>query len=555
MADLERRRSTSRYKKACLSVIDHQGGEVLRVGGLWDSRLRRYAGPCEPHVVQLTEAQSEKGNDLGRAFAELIAATQRNDPRRARVLMAGGNRGSGKTHFLGGVGLTVVALAWPGEVQICVNANSENRTEVIAQIAKVVPPEWIHAQSNDLRDPWLEFITGSRIKFVSAQNPKRLRVGGLPVRHIFLNEAQAMAALNYESACGTAFRNSGFVSLATNPPRTDSTDWVAHVWNGIEAGEAQHRGLIFRLKNKLNQKIDQDAVDDLGVMLRLSSQEAADADADGAMKLSGPIAYKNFKALPLDKGGHIGDPPPIPMLGSRFWRDVTRERTAAAMFGGNGYDWIIGSDFQRRPGIVGVACKLFEVEQEWEILPLPKGTLVIWAGDQINCPGDESSYSDTLDRKGYAPTDGLGKPSAILVGDGTGAKQNAAHRWELPVSFVTLKTEGWNIVPPRWTKRRKADNPTVKESRSQMYDLFDARQVLISPRLKQGEEGFYSLVSCLQRAKVNTNGSLVGGNHHAPDGLRYVCWWAGPTPTPPSTPGLDDQSFNALRAVRLLQSG
>jgi hypothetical protein len=291
---------------------------------------------------------------------------------------------------------------------------------------------------------------------------------------VFLNEAQAMSSVNYESACGTAFRNGGFVTIATNPPRTDATDWVAHVWNGIESGEAEHRGEVFRLKNKLNQKIDQAAVDDLSVMLRLSSQEAADADADGEMKLSGPIAYKNFKPLPLKLGGHIGDPPPIPFIGPAIWRDVTREKTAEVMGGGEGYGAIIGSDFQRRPGIVGVDCRLYEVVTPWEegprrsfdpprfgpdgkeeTEPLPAGTLVMWACAQINCPGDESAYSEALNRAGYTPDGGMlnGRPTirALLVGDGTGSRQNSAHNWELPPSFKWLKQEGWAVIPPRYT--------------------------------------------------------------------------------------------------------
>lgn len=573
LSEAERRRSTDRYLECCLAVLDHKGVEVIRVGGRWDGRLKRYAGSCAPHFVHLTEAQSEEGNDIARAFAEMVLAIVRGDKERVRVLMAGGNRGSGKTHLLGGVAVVLVALQWPNEVQLVVNANSENRTEIIKQIEKVAPAEWVRAQSNDLRDPWLEFVTGNRVKFLSAQNPKRLRVGGLTIRHVLLNEAQEMSALNYESAIGTSFRMGGFVTVATNPPRSDSTDWVAHVWNGIESGESAHRGKVYRLKNKLNDRVDQVGIDDMGVMLRLSSQEAADADAGGEMKLSGPIAYKNFKPLPLHLGGHIGDPPPRPLFGAPPWRDVTREKTAELMGGGEGYGAIIGSDFQRRPGIVGVDCRFYEVVQPWEEGPrvavnpadpggptmaLPVGTLVMWACAQINCPGDESAYSEALNRAGYTPDGGVlnGRQTirALLVGDGTGARQNSAHNWELPPSFKWLKQEGWAVVPPRWTRKRKPDNPTVRESRAQIWDGFEKHQLLVSPALKANEGGFYSLISSLKRAKVNEKGSLVGSNHHAPDGWRYVWFLFGPQPTPPRSDGLDDSQFNALRSIRVLTS-
>ena len=577
-AELSHRRSNERDVDALLVIQGPDGKELHRAGGRWSPRLRCYLPGVEvkPHVVRLQESQ-ERDTDgspgVVYSFLRWIEAVRIGDKNRIRLLMAGGNRGSGKTFFLGGLAIVVIALEWPGDWQFGVNINSDNRRECINEIEKCSALGWIKRRSEDVRDPFLEFVTGSRVQWFSAQNPRKLRQAGLRIRHILLNEGQEMAEVIFNNAIGGIRNLGGLLSIATNPPQTGRADWVATYWNAALAGELGHRAAVHHLNNKLNKAVDRAALDDIAVLLRAGNQEAAEADADGVMKLSGPTAYKNFVALPFARGGHIADPPPQPMVGRPAWRDVTRERTAAAMNGGKGFDWLIGADFQRRPGIVGIGVKLFEVVLEHPDFPgLKPGTLVIWAGVQINCPGDESAWCDSLERAGFTPQgftgDEKAAPSALVIGDGTGAKQNGQHRWDLPTSFVSIRQEGWSILPPRWTRKKKADNPTVRESRSQMWDLFNARAelqregapqpaaiALVSPKLKASEGGFVGLIPALRLAKVNpSSGSLVGGYHHPPDGFRYVCWWAGPKPEPPKIGAPDSGFADELRAIRILTS-
>lgn len=541
--DLRCRLSTDRYVDALLVVVDHAGAEVLRTGGRWDRLAHRYASrDCPAHVVRLQESQQE----IGRGLARWLDLARRGEKKRPRLIVGGGNRGSGKTWILGGLLMVVIALEWPGDWQFGVSLTSIQRRECVEAIQEVGRPEWVTYQSEDLRDPFTEFVTGSRVGWLSAQNPKRLRQGKLRIRHILLNEGQDQAERNFYNAIGSIRNVGGLVTIATNPPQQGAGDWVATIWNAIEAEEVGHRGEVYRMHSRLNAAVDQVALTDAGILIRAVSRSAANADSGGEMKLSGPIAYPSFRSLPVAKGGHVGDPPRI------GWRDVTRERTAEAMGGGNGFDWIVGVDFQRRPGIVGIACKLFLDE---------KAKLVIYGGDQVNCPGDESSFSSALERKGYTPqgVDADGKPaaSALLVGDGTGARQNAAHNWSLPPSFTAMRAEGWTIIAPSRTRKGKPENPAVKESRAQMYGLFEGGQVLVSPRLKEADEGFASLVESLLRAKVTAKGSLVeaGAFQHAPDGLRYVCFKFGPRPQPPTIDtSFDRDAFDALSRVRLFST-
>jgi hypothetical protein len=541
---LRRRIDTERYVDACLSVVSHEGVELYRVGGRWDTILRRYTGPCRPHVVRLKESQLEPG----KAVAEWLAATKRGDKTRPIVLMLAGDRGSGKTWFLGLLFVTV-ALAHPREMQFGVNLTSPQRRECIEAIEETSRASWIPPaeQSDDLRDPYTSFITENRVGWVSAQNPKRLRQAKLRIRHIAINEAQDQPEKVYLNAVSATRNVDGITSIATNRPQSESGDWVAAVADGIEAGEMA--GRLYYLDPRKNDAVDPVALDKRAQALRVVSREAAEADAGGgAMRVSGPIAYPAFRPLPREKGGHLGDPP---QLG---WTDVTRELSAAVVPESSGWDYVIGVDWQRRPGIIGIVGKLYRAED---------GRTVLWCCDYIATPGEETAFSAALYRRDYSPYGGLldGRTtfSALIIGDGTGAKQNAAHIWTLPPSFAAMRNEGWLCVPPQYTqKNRRPENPLVKESRSQMHAVLQAHQVLISPRLKEPEAGFPALVESMRRAKVTQRGALVekGGWQHGPDGVRYLAWKFLPRPAPPRAPGgMDDTTADEIRSIRVLTNG
>ena len=569
LAILRRRLVTDRLVDALLVVLDHEGSEVSRHGGLWNARRRRYSldRPAVPHYVKLERSQCENIDGtpgIAHGFRRWADAVRVGDAKRARLLVAWGNRGSGKTWFLSGVGFVAIALDFPREYSFGVNLTSAARRECIEAIREVARPEWVTRDVEDLREPFTEFLTGHRVNWASAQNPKRLRQAKLPIRYVLLNEGQDQAERNYNNALGAIRNRGGLVAVATNKPQEGAGDWVATICNAITGDEVGHRGEIYQLDNKMNSAVDQVALDDISILIGAVNKEAQEADmGSAAMKLSGPMAYPSFKALPIHKGGNIGDPPPVQHLGRPPWRDVTREKTREEMQGGEGMDWVICVDFQRRPGIVGVCCKLYVVESVWDLLPLPPGTPVMWAGDIVCCPGDESAFSAMLERKGYTPQGvhpgGTPGPSALIVGDATGARQNAAHRWELPPSFAALRfSGGWTVVPPQWSRNRRPWNPLVKERRAQMYAGFESHQILISPRLKEHDEGFASLVESLRRAKVTPRGALLesGGWQHGPDGLGYGWWKFGPRPQPPAPqpPTFDRETFDQLSKVRLFSA-
>lgn len=533
--------SPERWVDALLVVVAHDGRELFRCGGLWDVQRRAYVTRPDreptPHVVRLQESQLE----IGEGFARWLDACRRGDSKRPRVIVAGGNRGSGKTWFCALV-IVAVALEWPGSHQMGVNITAKNRRECVSAIGDVAPPKWIAGDVTDMRDPRTEFLTGAVVQWMTSQNPRALRQAGLPIRNVFVNEGQDQGESVYINAQMSTRNTGGIVTIATNPPQSGRGDWTAMLWHAIEAEEVN--GARYFLDNKLNRAIDQDAVDDIADLVRAVSREAAEADADGVFHLSGNLAYPAFNPLPLAKGGHVGEPPQV------GWTDVTRELTAEALGSDSGgTEYVAGVDFQRQPGCVADIAKLYRDE---------RGRIILHVTDVICVRGVEPDLSQALVAAGYYPIDrddaGERKASLLIVGDGTGARQNAEHKKHQPPSFTILRGDGWRVVPPMFHWKNKTPwNPYVKDSRAQMHAVLSAGQILISPRCREANSGFPSLVESLRSAKVTPRGALVenGNFQHAADGVRYLAWKFLPRPKPATPSGIDSSTFDELRKVRL----
>lgn len=535
--------SPERWVDALLVVEDHNGVELFRAGGCWDTQAKRYVDrPCKPHVIRLQESQCVDGETLkppglGHGFAEWLEKARRGE-KRARSIIGGGNRGSGKTWFLAGVALVAMALEYPGDWQFGINITAKQKRECLEAIREVARPEWIAGDVADFRDPRTVFITGNTVSWLSAQNPRAIRQAGLRIRYVLINEGQDQPEAVSVNAIAAIRNTGGLVGIATNPPQVERSDWIASWWTGIEAGELN--GKRFLLNNKLNRAIDQDALGDIAAFLYATNREAGDADAAGIFRLSGPIAYPAFKPLPLERGGHIGEPPQV------GWTDVTKELTGNATDSGVGFDFVIGVDWQKTPGVCGQLAKLYRDQ---------RNEIVLYVLRTIAVRGVEADFSQAMYAAGFATTPGTAQASVLVVGDATGARQNAEHKFGQPVSFTVMRNDGWKVVPPmkHW-KHGTPWNPLVRDSRAQLHLLFERNQILLGPECREPVEGFSSLVESLRRAKVGPKGGLVekGGYQHGPDGVRYLAWKFLPRPTPPKPQGgLDMEAFNALRGVKL----
>ncbi len=545
--------SADRFVACKLEVRTHLDEKLFTVGGCWDTVARCYIDrPCETRILKLKESQLESG----RAIGTYIRQRRNNDDSRVALMLMIGNRGGGKTFVLGGALMVVLALLMPGCWQMGVSITAKQNREIKTAIAAVSAPEWVTQDVTDFRDPRTQFITGSTILWLTSKNPKALRQALLPFEHVLINEGQDQREVVFTNSI-SAIRSGGLVTVASNPPQEGTGDWVAVLYQGIEAGNKD--GATYVLDSAKNDGVSQPTLGKIGRLLHLVNPDAYAADSLGEIKLSGNLGYPGFsrKRRTEDNSGrwlcgHVGDPPNLtpPELA---WHDVTREITAAEGGGSAGYDYIVGGDFQTEPGSCAAVGKLYRT---------PSANLVLWIKAFVVTNGTEQDLTIALQTRGYfpGPVDHDGRPaaSAVIIGDATGARQNAEHRKRDPYSFTRLRSDGWTVLPPAYYgPKRTPWNPLVADSRKQMKACFLVGSILISPECNEASNGFPALIDSFERAKVNTNGKFEKKGHytHGPDGVRYLAWRYLPRGIVQAPGGIDRATYEQIKGIRLLTSG
>lgn len=547
-AALRSDRSTDRLVSAELVVESSTGRELIRAGGVWDgwSYIEPPSGfEHRPEVFRLQESQDEPMA----GFVEWMRAMDARTPSRDVVLELGGQPGSGKTLLLM-VWQLLVGLKWPGDYQWCSVLNLDNRSECLVALGIIGRPQW-WTEIDDPKNPHLRFFNGAQLRWTSARNVRRLRQRGLPVRFIGINEAQDQSDELYAVAQTAPRLYGGAVGIATNPPTQTVGNWTSRLWLGIEAGEV--KGKVFLMKAAGNAAIDQGFIRDSGQAVRVAAPRLAAAHVDGDMRHAGPSAYPTFDARPYNpldplSGGCVGELLLRPDIGPALV-DVTRELTAPFMGSARGADVVIGCDFQGHPGCVAAPMRFYR---------LPSGDLLAHVERIISVRGQEDALSQALFTAGYTyngwRSNGTQGPIALLVGDATGDRQSADHKYR-PSSFWAMSNDHWTIIAP--DVHHATGNPwwaPVLESLAQMYALFERRLVVLSSECRRPSEALPSAVDCFRNALKNEfTGKLRKGDPfgHAPDAVRYPIWRFMPRHKEEQAAPRDEKLFSDLRSLRL----
>lgn len=555
---------TSRYVDALLVVEHPDGRELFRAGGLWDTTYRRYcaARPVVPTRLRLKLSQVEPDPVTGLSIADAIGRwldkmRRGDDTDRPIVIMGAGNRGSGKSFFLGSLVALIVALEYPNGAQFSVNLSGKQKREIITGIDKIAPASWTLREVTDPRDPYREFLTGHKLYWRTGKAPAALREGGITFQYGFLNEGQDQTEETAANAVGAIRNIGGLVGIATNPDPDGG--WIGEMMDRIEAGVSAERpffGERYVMRAELNDAINQAAQPKIAAALYAIDKDQADADSKGLFRRRGQ-AYPSFSSKPRRVAvdgvwieGHIG----VPVEIGKRWRDVTREETAASC-GGVGWDWIAGSDFQRNPGCCAAIGKLYRDEH---------GNLILYLREFIGAPGDERAFAQALEDRGYVPgdVDFDGKPaigrSLLIVGDGTGDIQDSSHRRGNPYSFVQMARYGWTVRPPMKHRSGAPCNPLVPDSLKQIDTLFRSGAIVMDPACAEPAAEFCNLVDGFRKSTINASGKFVKKGHftHGPDGVRYLAWRFMPRNKLAAAPVTPDRSvFDILKGKRTTQPG
>lgn len=478
--------------------------ELLRAGGRWDQRRRRWetdeAGRRLPAtegvvVVDVQESQLE----AVRWAAERIAALRDRREHPESVALLYDDRRGGKSYICCVV--MIAAALDVGELDglpfegwlVCQTQAARDELDVI--IRSLLPQSWYTYR--ELPKRVYSLGNGSKIHCKTTDNPESLRVGKVDV--VFLNEGALLPEAAYEIALRGTQDRAGFMVIATNRPRRAQGAWVARIADAAdrELREGKRPACkVIRVPPSKNAAISQTAKSTIARAILMARDPDEGAELDESLILeAGDFAY----SPPFDEAKH--------RLGAPFgFDDITMDVTRELC--GRPYQHIVGADFQRQ--CAAVVFKIMRRDDQW----------YMWAvsGYFFADGGDENDLIEALTTGGFNPG------NTLVCGDCSGAWQKGDHGYG-PVSFVPFEKAGYHITTP--TKKKTADakfakNPDVCQSVAKLRKLIADGRFFVHP---DAPGVAIAMRKCAARKDAYGNLRPRGIHAHIGDCCRYVAWY------------------------------
>lgn len=474
------------------------GSTLLHAGGVWDAIDKRYLAkePDRVRVIRLKESQVEAARWLAWWFQERRAGRKRD----FRTLALWGDRGGGKTVMavIGQITFLIMFPSLDGSPTMVwqVVSSYKERNEIEREIQKHFPFDGLWYTHRKAPELLYQFAHGPTLRTMSANKPDTLKQGTLDL--IYYNEATKILEDAYTNGLPRLKDHDGLCILATNPPKSNRGRWVKKLYD--EAAERKEAGRAFsvrfvNIQSKYNDSIHQDAADDVADQVRVLNPRLAQADIDGMMLPVDQPAYwewsthRNARSLP-----DLGD------ITAQYLKGRT----------GRAYPYLVGADFQGRPHMVAVICKIYGSAESPQI----------YVVDEIICPqATERDLAETVLEAGYTPD------HALWIGDASGQWQNGKHTRTEYDSFRAIRDCGYHIQPP--VRPKTADHRPANPPIEQRVGLINA--MLKDGSIQVDRELAPRLADALKECilKENRHGRVipVGKHAHITDALGYPVWW------------------------------
>jgi len=371
-------------KRGRMRPVPHTDEVLLRVGGVWDRRKKRWVPPAalakRPTKLRRLVFRFHRGQEkAARWFAEWLTRFKSNDwedCKRAWSAMLIGGRRSGKTHIACAI-LVLFAVLKPGAIIWAISPTLETGDELDQALRDLLPREWYRRKQAKtgrsttfvLANGDRKWRGGSRILLKSGVNPERLKAGRVDIA--FLNEAQEMSRRAYLKLRAPIADKGGIVILAANPPDKPIGRWIEKHYFGVKAGKID--GVAFELDPRDNPFINFEA---LASMAKEVDEDEYARDVVGLFRPIGDLVFPGWSDLE-----NIKDPTPELV-------DITVEVTRRQLAHSAGY--LLGKDFQRIPAMVGVVHRVFRDPAT--------GDELLWVVDEaIVEDTDENGLLDVLE--------------------------------------------------------------------------------------------------------------------------------------------------------------
>lgn len=524
------------------------GGGVLRAevivrgGGRWDTRRKRFGDPDEveaPVCYDLMESQIEVARWFAGWLADFLERQGRVARKRAiRTLLNYGARGGGKTVILL-LCLVCFCLSVPGCITYVISrSRPQAEVDITRTLQQLLPRAWYVYRGHPKHS--YTFITGALLRDMTADSPEDLKQGRVDLA--LLNEGAKMDRRAYAYPLGRTKDRGGLMMIASNPPTPDVPKgvWVKKLFED----EREHRAagkwfpaIVFKTDTGLNAAIDQEASDDVGILLRSIDPALATADADGEMA---SIGQRLVHAYDKVQHGMLVAPP-------ASWRDITEEVTKRLY--GRAMPFLAGTDFQDNPYIIATFFKVYED-------PERRGVPILWALSDCTVRGSEDDFLDEVIDSGIQVAENdfveVDAATVLWIADASAQWQDRKHRGHNvsePPSFAIWRRRGLpHIVPPTvkmTPEGRFSRNPLLGPSYNQVNRLFGQGRLYLSPLAPKLQE---ACRECL--AKPGQGGKVYAEIKyaHSLDTLRYVAWWVEPpTKQRPGSGGSGARSYSVPR--------
>ncbi len=497
-----------RFVDMCISLRVHETGEeLIRVGGRWDRRKKRYCGEAKRvRVLRVHRGQVR----AARWFAEWLKRRATGDWEGFRrvwsAMFVGGRRGGKSKFAVWAVAMFVLTIS--GSQAWAISPTQEETDELERAIRDTLPSHWYKFRG----DPRWEFklANGSVIRLLSGHKPSSLKRGR--VDFALYNEGQLMTKQGYVQLRGATADSGGLTIIAANPPDLPIGRWIEELYEKARASIAN---------------------DNAGGATRGVRVEAFDFDP----RENPFIEYQSLADMATEVDDHtfrrevLGEFVPIGDVVFYAWADGASIREVPSHFVditerftkehfGRAFRHIIGADFQRTPHMAAVVLKVY-VDPDNPEVPL------LWVVDEmLVSDGDEDDLVDAIE----APTMGARCPccegragyvaaECVVVADASGEWQDA-DRTRGKGSFDWFRKRGWKAIyqPDKEMKR----NPEISE------------RVKVGNFLLRARDGRRRLFSCPHNEQTNRamkrweirNGAPFRRSEfaHVCDAVTYPCW-------------------------------
>ena len=478
--------------------------ELIRVGGVWDRRRKRWSDQEPKSVVLLRIPRGSEQEPAARWAAEWLkrrAAGRRgvhwDDFRRVWTWLLEGGRAGGKSFMA--VDLVALYMAMmPRALCWAISPTQEETDELEQAFREAVPSHLFTFRGGGAGKP-LQFrmANGSRLLCLSGHKPRSLKRGRVDIA--LYNEGQNMSRAGWIQLRGAAARTGGLVVIAANPPDAEIGRWIE---------ELHERGRAEKIKVQVHKMtaatmpfVEVKALED---MAEENDELTYRREVLGEFVPIGDVVFHAWS----DAESVIGEPDPR-------WTDVTREETKREL--GREFDYIVGEDYQATPHMVGVIMKLYRDGA---------GDLVVVIVDEVVVENaDENDLVDALEGKRLDVMPGRWTANGRELGvgydpeacgqvvDATGiTTQDGAHSKPQRTSQDWLRARGWRWVyfPDRASKK----NPDIVE-----------RCKVTNARLKNaaGKRRMFTLRHCVRTIKAMRAWENRGGAPYRKSPFAHVC--------------------------------